>query len=648
MPTAMRHGLFTYCNTDYPMNKPELDIIEKEVRRIADELLAGAKENADGLYWETLHRQPYGHLYLQVNEEIYNGVSGITVFFIALYHHTRDQRYLDAASKSAQWLLHYVTSNPIQYFTFYTGLTGVVYVYLKLFEATGHQNYLSTAADLLEPHEEALIDQVKLDDLLSGHAGNLVVLTNLYLHTHSSKDLQRIKKIVHQITAHARLSRTGIKWGYKNHALDSFTGMSHGAAGIGYALLEVGTWLQEDALIWMAEKAFAFEDEYYSTALNTWIDLRIMPAHEAANSTKDLTIADYFSGRPDINTWAHGVAGMGLSRLRAFQLTGKIIYKKQAQSVINRMLLEIPQSALGTNYTLSTGYGAWIIFLQQASVVLEQPALRETALQLGLAAIQQYQHTGFYSSAWYMNEPDPALMVGTAGVGYALLMLLQDASSNTILTPTLPAPSVSLKQHSPQFFQHCKKEMLEHHFKQTLQLLPHLSDEKKLYQLLHTKQEWKHFRTAVLEVVKKMPDEKGKLIFEIFKQEWSRFTLSANPALALYRERYATLFRQWAEQPAHWIAQENVRFVLSQHVVLLANRFTRSAILRAEAYSVHELYPTTFCFIVLKALKKPRTIEELSLYIARHYRIKEVASLREKVCIQLHYCLQQWLVQVME
>ncbi|TWV91259.1 hypothetical protein FEF09_28855 [Chitinophaga pinensis] len=49
-----------------------------------------------------------------------------------------------------------------------------------MYEATGKRRYLERGLVLVEYYQEGILQQVVQDDFISGHAGNLFVLTQLH------------------------------------------------------------------------------------------------------------------------------------------------------------------------------------------------------------------------------------------------------------------------------------------------------------------------------------------------------------------------------------------------------------------------------------------------------------------------------------
>ncbi|MBK6762063.1 MAG: type 2 lantipeptide synthetase LanM family protein [Micrococcales bacterium] len=81
------------------------------------------------------------------------------------------------------------------------------------------------------------------------------------------------------------------------------TGLAHGAAGCGLALLQAGAVLGRTDLVDAGAAAFDYEARLYDEQLGNWPDFR-----------------DQRVGTVPMVAWCHGAAGIGLSRVRALQI----------------------------------------------------------------------------------------------------------------------------------------------------------------------------------------------------------------------------------------------------------------------------------------------------------------------------------------
>src|SRR5262249_51943775 len=105
----------------------------------------------------------------------------------------------------------------------------------------------------------------------------------------------------------------------------ALTGVSHGAAGIAAALLELARASGEVRYRDAATHAFAFEESLFDPVTKNWPDLRGIPARGGSR------------GRvfPCAAVWCHGAPGIALSRLRAYEITADPRRKAEAVTALH-------------------------------------------------------------------------------------------------------------------------------------------------------------------------------------------------------------------------------------------------------------------------------------------------------------------------
>jgi lantibiotic modifying enzyme len=228
--------------------------------------------------------------------------------------------------------------------------------------------------------------------------------------------------------------------GWSWHTLDmpvraELTGYSHGAAGIGLALLELAAATGEARFGEGAEEAFRYEAHQFSPQHGNWPDHRIFgdPAAAAA-------LPPSYS-----MAWCHGAPGIGLSRLRAWRLTGDAARLAEARAALATTVqaLEAGLAELGYGFSLCHGAAGNAELPLLAAEMLDEPALALTAERVGWAGIEWYAVPGL---PWPCGVPaggeTPALMLGLAGIGHFYLRLYDPARFPSVLLLTPDQPTV--------------------------------------------------------------------------------------------------------------------------------------------------------------------------------------------------------------
>lgn len=643
-------------------------IVYNEVLWIADELIKTSKEDANGVYWETLHKQPYGQLYSQVNEEIYNGVSGISLFFISLYKHTKQDKYLQTAKKSLFWAIHYIKTLSARYYTFYTGTVGVIYALVKLYEATKDPSNLDKANALFLELKNGIVEEVELDDLLSGNAGNLFVITLLYTYTRDPEQEKIIKILVEKLIKNARISKYGLKWGYVSDTIDSLTGMSHGACGIAHVLLEVGEALDYPELKWIAEKAFAYEDEYYSVSLGSWINMQVPDNPDIKALTLEKGLSYYLENEEDVNTWAHGNSGIGLTRLNAYKFLKKKRYKNLAIRAIDKTISDIKKEIEIPNYTLSTGIGSWIELLLTASRFLREKSLAIEMQNLVNKVIDYRKDTGFYGSGWYINKPDPALLVGFSGIGHLFLQIL-DKNIDSALLPKIKS-KIQFPAESKMTLKCFKKDIYGKHVKRTIWFLE--SNDVCVDTVYENGQygfNVRGFSRKISSLIKTLDIKKRKMAKDVFRLESTAIEMLVNSNYNIYREHKndffikqlskfenlnLDLFHKYTFQTSEYIKIVNCEWQWPQFDKnsCLENQYHHKnsypVLLRPGIQNVEEFRLNVSSALLLDILKRPRTLYDLIELLKKKLDTHDEETLQNRLIQQLHYFMKQNFIETKE
>ncbi|MGE5342681.1 MAG: lanthionine synthetase LanC family protein [Candidatus Omnitrophota bacterium] len=466
------------------MNKLQQEQLIMEARRIGDKLLSDAKTDTMGMYWETLNMDLNRVTSFHVTESIYGGVSGIVLFFLELFKQSQEQRYLDAAREGTQWLDHYCQKNSPQFCSFITGRMGVPYVMIRMHEArtlTGQDQWLAKALDIARACRDFLIAPAGVDDLIGGTSGTLLSL----LHLHAASDeawlLEIIDGLIGQLVRRANHGPKGLYWDRSENAISGLCGFSHGASGLGFTFLELGHYFQNEAFYRVAEQAFLYERGYYSEEMKNWPDLRkgmftdedkkrFEKAYHEENR-------EFFTSKANMNAWCHGAAGIGLSRLRAFQLLNKEIYEKEARMAAETTIAtDIDTNASAPSFILCHGVGGNADTFLYAYQRLNDPRYLTAARTAAQKSIEWYRQNQFYYSGFRMDNSkieDRSLFMGNAGIGYFYLRVLDPFRVPSVLVMPVDKTMASASECAKYpFINSCiaelQKELLRNDFGRTL------------------------------------------------------------------------------------------------------------------------------------------------------------------------------------
>ena len=194
------------------------------------------------------------------------------------------------------------------------------------------------------------------------------------------------------------------------------SGLSHGAAGIGLALLEIHATTGRLDFREVARRLFDHEDTLFHRQKGNWAY-----ANPSGRSPFDDTSPSFSSA------WCHGGPGIALSRLRAASLDPELKedYLDLARIAITSTLkaLEEKLNDQTADATPCHGLSGLIEITWIAGQTLNDPSYRVHALEAAQALINLHSSSGDWPSGVPSGGPNPSLMIGTAGIGYTFLRL---------------------------------------------------------------------------------------------------------------------------------------------------------------------------------------------------------------------------------
>ena len=169
---------------------------------------------------------------------LYDGVLGISLFMAYLANETGDDNFKQLAKTSLEtaYKLLEKDNNSLGISAFY-GHGSVSYVLAHLAKLWDDDLLLEKSLSHLAIME-SMIEQDQIFDLMGGSAGTLIVCLQLYKLTNNQQALEIAVKCGHHLTSHYKEMPKGIGWIY-NHSLTPLAGISHGNAGIAWALLDL-------------------------------------------------------------------------------------------------------------------------------------------------------------------------------------------------------------------------------------------------------------------------------------------------------------------------------------------------------------------------------------------------------------------------
>jgi type 2 lantibiotic biosynthesis protein LanM len=329
--------------------------------------------------------------------ELYSGTSGIGLFLWRLAEVTGERIFRVTAEAALRQALDRM---PVSGCGFYSGGLGIFYAAAEIRQEFDEDIVLRQA----EPNPMQL-------DLIDGSAGAIAVLLNLHARTRSTPLLEAAVRHADLLLREA--SRTEDGWSWRTiRASQNLTGFSHGASGIAWALIELHRVTGEHRFREAALEAFRYERNCFNPAEQNWPDFR---GEQASYPV----------------FWCHGAAGIGLCRLRAWQILGHSDLLAEAQVALQTV--ERHSAALA-NFSLCHGRAGNADVLISASQILGEESWLRSAEAIAQEGLERFERRRV---PWPCGLPEanetPDLMLGLAGIGYFYLRLADPARIPSVL-----------------------------------------------------------------------------------------------------------------------------------------------------------------------------------------------------------------------
>jgi hypothetical protein len=366
-----------------------------------------------------------GIVYQALGADLYAGTGGVALFLAELWAVSGDAAIRRAALGAIrQALAQAATIPPPARLGLYTGWVGIALAATRLGRLLDDGELIRRARDLLRALPA---DGAHEHDFLSGTAGAVAGLLVLAETLGASKEapalVEQAGELGDALVAVADKTAAGYSWPARAiRPARHLTGLAHGAAGIGYALLELYAVIGNAAYREAAEQAYAYERHWFDADAGNWPDFRV-----AAGRTR--------RARAFAVAWCHGAPGIALTRLRAYELLGDARYQAEAGVALatTRRAVEAALTAGGSDFCLCHGLAG------QAEVVLAGPAAPPSADLVAAVAARGIAAARAAGGAWPCGTgggETPGLMLGLAGIGLFYLRLHAPRTPTPLLPQT--------------------------------------------------------------------------------------------------------------------------------------------------------------------------------------------------------------------
>jgi class II lanthipeptide synthase len=363
-------------------------------------------------------KQAWPERYRSLEPNLYDGTAGVGLFLAYLASVTGDTAVRRTAVGAIRQSVARAPAIPLgRRDGFHAGSLGVAWAAARA-AALLDEEELDAGARRVSVVARPRSAPDRSPDVVPGSAGTILALLGLADAFDDSALVQEAVATGEELIRHATISDHGWSWAipgrrYPHH----LCGLSHGAAGIGWALLELFAATGDEQFLAGASGAFEYERSWLDKGSGTWPDLRTPGQRRGVMRS----IAS-----PVVGTWCHGEGGIALTRLRASEVLGAAACAEDAAAALETTRRDLARALPNEieNLTLCHGAAGSADVLLSAADALGGRWRDAAALacELGSVALDRHEATG---TEWPCGVPGttPGLFQGLSGIGWWFLRL---------------------------------------------------------------------------------------------------------------------------------------------------------------------------------------------------------------------------------
>ncbi|MCY8090033.1 type 2 lanthipeptide synthetase LanM family protein [Bacillus sonorensis] len=260
------------------------DFLLNEALNIADQLTKEmyVSEDDETVSWSDVNLDQKGTWSIgPINADLYDGLSGLLLFYSSLYKVTADPKLRDVYLKIENSIYHQVVNkNELSSFA---GRGALLYPLTILMLNTGYSSYQKKINGIVKYLEQNIENCVQ-HDWIGGYAGILKNLVNIYKIT---KDLN-VKHFAEELGERIDLNTVNLG------------GFAHGFAGVASSLFALSDISEKKTFFDKAVKSLEKDQSYFDSSKSGWKDKR-------------------FNNEQISHKWCHGSTGIGINRINSLK-----------------------------------------------------------------------------------------------------------------------------------------------------------------------------------------------------------------------------------------------------------------------------------------------------------------------------------------
>lgn len=392
--------------------------------RLAVLSFPGSYENNSWYSWKALGKEAGTMAAMGV--DLYDGLCGMILFLAYLNKMTDVESYADIARGAYRTLAAQCReANAFDDLPgAYCGWGGVLYTITHLRQLWGDHVGEGLVRLALKKIRQYL-SRGNEPDLLNGLAGAILSLLR-YRDAEPRQPVLDLACACGDLLVDTAVPRLqGIGWTRPGDGGPPLAGLSHGSAGIAWALAELAAATENPSYLNAAGQALLYERSLFDREIQNWIDIRVDDngkIHEAGSGT-------------DTVSWCHGAPGIGLARLS----TMKFYQDDHFCTEINAAVQTTRDRGFGHTHCLCHGDMGNLELLLKAAHVMDNKTLEVEMFEQAERSIDSIISRGFRFGVPVTRE-HPGFMMGMAGIGYQCLRLACPGRIPSILSLDPPIP----------------------------------------------------------------------------------------------------------------------------------------------------------------------------------------------------------------
>lgn len=360
-----------------------------------------------------------------IGVDLYNGLAGVCLFLAYLGSVADEPRYTSLAKAAYPSLRRQMMRDlPRLSCGGFDGIGGLIYAFSHLGVLWREQQVLDDAAMLIDS-VPAQLNAQPAADIISGAAGCIAAVLSASKTVQSASHETALSHCGRYLLDSAITMDTGIAWPAPQPNWKPLGGFAHGAAGIGWALLELAAATQELRYSTAARAAMAYQRTLFVPEAQNWRDLRILA------ETPDTTDEPRYMGH-----WCHGAAGIALAWLACSQHLHEAWIRDEAEIAVRTTR----ETGFGFNHSLCHGDLGNAEALLKAAEFGIATSMEEVGV-LGAEVVASIEEAGCITGYPFGIEA-PGLMMGLSGIGFGLMRLAAPEAVPSILLLEPPPATV--------------------------------------------------------------------------------------------------------------------------------------------------------------------------------------------------------------